>query len=120
MSHKNLPQTAHFYVLTTIMTVLSSTTKHKKNEYVVRMPHKQFRKKAATIFIKIAAALRAESGTRTRDLFITNELLYQLSYFGSPFLNCGAKLEIKIQVSKPSVGFLRKNFVGHVRPANMG
>lgn len=64
------------------MTVLSSTTKHKKNEYAVRMPNKQFRKKAATIFIKIAAALRAESGTRTRDLFITNELLYQLSYFG--------------------------------------
>ena len=26
--------------------------------------------------------LRAESGTRTRDLLITNELLYQLSYFG--------------------------------------
>lgn len=25
---------------------------------------------------------RAESGTRTRDLLITNELLYQLSYFG--------------------------------------
>jgi hypothetical protein len=24
----------------------------------------------------------AESGTRTRDLLITNELLYQLSYFG--------------------------------------
>ena len=46
------------------------------------MPHKRFTKKAATIFIKIAAALRAESGTRTRDLFITNELLYQLSHFG--------------------------------------
>lgn len=26
---------------------------------------------------------RAESGTRTRDLLITNELLYQLSYFGN-------------------------------------
>ena len=25
---------------------------------------------------------RAESRTRTGDLFITNELLYQLSYFG--------------------------------------
>ena len=24
----------------------------------------------------------AETGTRTRDLFITNELLYQLSHFG--------------------------------------
>ena len=29
--------------------------------------------------------LRAESGTRTRDLLITNELLYQLSYFGKLF-----------------------------------
>ena len=27
---------------------------------------------------------RAESGTRTRDLRITNALLYQLSYFGEP------------------------------------
>ena len=45
-------------------------------------PTNNSEKKAATIFIKIAAALRAESGTRTRDLFITNELLYQLSHFG--------------------------------------
>ena len=27
---------------------------------------------------------RAENGTRTHDLLITNELLYQLSYFGKP------------------------------------
>ena len=27
---------------------------------------------------------RAEDGTRTRDLRITNALLYQLSYFGEP------------------------------------
>ena len=27
---------------------------------------------------------RAESGTRTRDLFITSETLYHLSYFGNP------------------------------------
>ena len=26
---------------------------------------------------------RAESGTRTRDLFITSETLYHLSYFGT-------------------------------------
>ena len=38
--------------------------------------------------------LGAESGTRTRDLLITNELLYQLSYFGdtgnpvNPELRC--------------------------------
>ena len=31
---------------------------------------------------------RAESGTRTRDLRITNALLYQLSYFG----DAGAKV----------------------------
>ena len=31
--------------------------------------------------------LRAESGTRTRDLFITNELLYQLSHFGIIYLS---------------------------------
>ena len=29
---------------------------------------------------------RAESGTRTRDLRITNALLYQLSYFGVPLI----------------------------------
>ena len=29
---------------------------------------------------------RAEKGTRTLDLLITNELLYQLSYFGKPAL----------------------------------
>ena len=28
---------------------------------------------------------RADTGTRTRDLFITNELLYQLSHIGVPF-----------------------------------
>ncbi len=28
---------------------------------------------------------RAEDGTRTRDLLITNQLLYQLSYFGIKF-----------------------------------
>ena len=28
--------------------------------------------------------LGAENGTRTHDLLITNELLYQLSYFGKP------------------------------------
>ena len=27
--------------------------------------------------------MRDENGTRTHDLLITNELLYQLSYFGN-------------------------------------
>ena len=30
--------------------------------------------------------IRAENGTRTHDLLITNELLYQLSYFGNTLL----------------------------------
>lgn len=34
---------------------------------------------ASTLF-----SFRAEKGTRTLDLLITNELLYQLSYFGNP------------------------------------
>ena len=41
----------------------------------------------------VIVKIRAESGTRTRDLLITNELLYQLSYFGKQkFLFCGSKL----------------------------
>ena len=30
------------------------------------------------------SALRADTRTRTEDLFITNELLYQLSHIGEP------------------------------------
>lgn len=92
------------------MTVLSSTTKHKKNEYAVRMPHKQFRKKAATIFIKIAAALRAESGTRTRDLFITNELLYQLSHIGKIRRDCHIGCKGNLFFSKSQI--LKPFFIG--------
>ena len=38
---------------------------------------------------------RAENGTRTHDLLITNELLYQLSYFGKMLLfdESGANIE---------------------------
>jgi hypothetical protein len=40
---------------------------------------------------------RAEDGTRTRDLLITNQLLYQLSYFGkkrpSPFFGMAKVME---------------------------
>ena len=36
---------------------------------------------ASTLF-----SFRAEKGTRTLDLLITNELLYQLSYFGKMLL----------------------------------
>lgn len=49
---------------------------------------------------------RAESRTRTGDLFITNELLYQLSYFGKNsfektlFLNCDAKVVLLHETAK--------------------
>ena len=44
----------------------------------------------------------ADTGTRTRDLFITNELLYQLSHIGVDFFN-GAKviLFIDYKESRP-------------------
>ena len=48
---------------------------------------------------------RAEDGTRTRDLLITNQLLYQLSYFGkkrpSPFFGMAKVME----------SFVQQNFV---------
>ena len=43
---------------------------------------------------------RAESGTRTRDLLITNELLYQLSYFGSLLLKSDANLQLILNLQK--------------------
>ena len=35
---------------------------------------------------------RAEEGSRTPDLLITNQLLYQLSYFGLPIRTVRVKL----------------------------
>ncbi len=32
--------------------------------------------------MNLSTKKRAEEGSRTRDLLITNQLLYQLSYFG--------------------------------------
>ena len=43
---------------------------------------------ASTLF-----SFRAEKGTRTLDLLITNELLYQLSYFGKQLFKSVAKIE---------------------------
>lgn len=39
----------------------------------------------------VIVKIRAESGTRTRDLLITNELLYQLSYFGEELFEFAAQ-----------------------------
>lgn len=49
---------------------------------------------------RIATASWAESGTRTRDLLITNELLYQLSYFGSLLLKSDANLRLILNLQK--------------------
>lgn len=51
---------------------------------------------------------RAESGTRTRDLLITNELLYQLSYFGLSFLESDAKIPLFFNIPKENALFYRK------------
>lgn len=52
----------------------------------------------------------AESRTRTGDLFITNELLYQLSYFGDTlfFLKCDAKVVNNILLAKYFAYFFSK------------
>ncbi len=47
---------------------------------------------------------RAETGTRTRDLFITNELLYQLSYFGNPLFRV-AKLHPFYEYTNEPINF---------------
>ena len=44
--------------------------------------------------------IRAETGTRTRDLRITNALLYQLSHFGIPFLFDAAKVQTLLDIRK--------------------
>lgn len=43
---------------------------------------------------------RAEDGTRTRDLLITNQLLYQLSYFGVHYCN-QYRRKVKMVVFSP-------------------
>ena len=53
--------------------------------------------------IKKAVSLRLlepKAGTRTRDLLITNELLYQLSYFGSLLLKSDANLRLILNLQK--------------------
>ena len=49
--------------------------------------------------------VRAETGTRTRDLLITNELLYQLSYFGL-FSGSGTKVIIFLNIGTLLLSFL--------------
>ena len=48
---------------------------------------------------------RAETGTRTRDLLITNELLYQLSYFGL-FSESDTKVIIFLNIGTLLLSFL--------------
>jgi hypothetical protein len=53
--------------------------------------------------------LRAEDGTRTRDLLITNQLLYQLSYSGKkktfPFFGMAKVMESFVQQNFVSLFF---------------
>jgi hypothetical protein len=52
---------------------------------------------------------RAESGTRTRDLLITNELLYQLSYFGSAlFVKSDANLRFSFNLQNENEDFFHR------------
>ena len=58
---------------------------------------------ATTLF-----SFRAEKGTRTLDLLITNELLYQLSYFGKQLFKSVAKIEQSFELYLFNCGFLNK------------
>ena len=58
---------------------------------------------ASTLF-----SFRAENGTRTHDLLITNELLYQLSYFGKQLFKSVAKIEQSFELYLFNCGFLNK------------
>ena len=53
-------------------------------------------------------SFRAENGTRTHDLLITNELLYQLSYFGKQLFKSVAKIEQSFELYLFNCGFLNK------------
>ena len=53
-------------------------------------------------------SFRAEKGTRTLDLLITNELLYQLSYFGKQLFKSVAKIEQSFELYLFNCGFLNK------------
>jgi len=49
-----------------------------------RFPHHTGKQVARTRVRELKEGNGAESRTRTDDLLITNQLLYQLSYFGLP------------------------------------
>ena len=57
---------------------------------------------------------RAESGTRTRDLLITNELLYQLSYFGDNlFMKSDANLRFYFNLQNENDIFFNDKIFFH-------
>ena|GEM_PF-1314380 len=49
----------------------------------------------------------AKSGTRTHDLFVTNEMLYRLSYFG----NARILAELRVQIWEKFPEFPAKTFI---------
>ena len=58
--------------------------------------------------------LWAESGTRTRDLLITNELLYQLSYFGDNlFMKSDANLRFYFNLQNENDIFFNDKIFFH-------
>ena len=60
---------------------------------------------ASTLF-----SFRAEKGTRTLDLLITNELLYQLSYFGKQLFKSVAKIEQSFELYLFNCGFFKTKY----------
>ncbi len=64
-------------------------------------------KKTGQAFTCPVSCSGAKSGTRTHDLFVTNEMLYRLSYFG----NARILAELRVQIWEKFPEFPAKTFI---------
>lgn len=89
--------------------------KHRAKEIWQKCPGNPFgeetklyanRKKRGQALTCPVSCSGAKSGTRTHDLFVTNEMLYRLSYFG----NARILAELRVQIWEKFPEFPGKNF----------
>ena len=90
--------------------------KHRAKEIWQKCPGNPFeeetklyanRKKRGQALTCPVSCSGAKSGTRTHDLFVTNEMLYQLSYFG----NARILAELRVQIWEKFPEFPAKTFI---------
>lgn len=90
--------------------------KHRAKEIWQKCPGNPFgeetklyanRKKRGQALTCPVSCSGAKSGTRTHDLFVTNEMLYRLSYFG----NARILAELRVQIWEKFPEFPAKTFI---------